>query len=909
MQSQQPDPSQDLSLLRNLRDSILAGTHPLFRVPARLHPLPYRTETRQDRHGDTGLAPAAEEEALPLRGGMDLDDDGTRPSDRVTSPAPKDVTAPFANTAQSVNDDEAEEGELVVTEVAKAEDPPPALANDDDAAAAVGRPHVEVLVLDDDDDDDEDEDESTGEDKLSTDKLRQDEERAEPIIVGADDHDSLPDYVDSSDEEDDDFDPSILVVRPPLSNTTTTPTAASTALRRPGAVVEELILDDPDEDDGDAAATPTETADVPPLSTLRSPSPSGVNPRSTTSPAVGGAESAPSIASNNNKMQLPSAQRHATSLTLRLKLEKERLAAAEARLAAARVGSTGAATPILSTSRDASPAPAAPSPSAAPVITSTEAIAAAAVVGTEATSSAPVFEPPPILAPVAIRPASVVSPPPSSVPAANQPVEASPVVTAPPAPPSSDVVIVEPAPDAGQKKSTRPPSTTATTKTTPKKATSPDPSIASSAAAVPPPTESSRSSEKRTAPPQKRSQPGTAPARDEPRKRQRGGAGGGSGGGGGGGGGPDSRGGGPPAFRRRSRSPPPLPRAGGRPNGNHDPRGGPSTRTAGDRDRDRDLPPPSSSSSRGFDHGGLRPRFPDEVDFLVRRGGDSRPVREEWLHGEYREGMQGRRPHSPPPPPHGRPYSPPPPPGFGGPPRASRYSMSPPPSRRPLSPPPPQRLAPRSEFRQYTGAPPPLPPGADRRDPRYRRSLSPPPPPLPPLGLDDYHDGYPRFDIPRPGFQRYNGPPPPPAMYDRPRSPPPLPPQSLSRGPVRTKTAERPPPFFLPPFQGVPLVQFLIPAFPSLSSSFLRLFRCRGICSRRLLCLRMRSRLTTHAAGLSRPSCRRPVSAARRRLVMTSVTTTDLSRLGIATMMTAGIAIETFDAMMCLRLLNRVAAA
>ena len=42
---------------------------------------------------------------------------------------------------------------------------------------------------------------------------------------------------------------------------------------------------------------------------------------------------------------------------------------------------------------------------------------------------------------------------------------------------------------------------------------------------------------------------------------------------------------------------------------------------------------------------------------------------------------------------------------------------------------------------------------------------------------------------------------------------------------------------------------------------------------------------------------------------MTSVTTTDLSRLGVATMMTAGIATETSDAMMCLRLLNRVAVA
>ena len=137
-------------------------------------------------------------------------------------------------------------------------------------------------------------------------------------------------------------------------------------------------------------------------------------------------------------------------------------------------------------------------------------------------------------------------------------------------------------------------------------------------------------------------------------------------------------------------------------------------------------------------------------------------------------------------------------------------SPPPPPPRRPFSPPPPQHLGPRSEFRQYTGAPPP---GPDRRDPRYRRSLSPPPPPLPPLGLDDYHDGYPRFDIPRPSFQRYNGPPPPPpALYERPRSPPAMyerprspPPQALSRGPVRTKTAERPlPPFLLASLLGRP---------------------------------------------------------------------------------------------------------
>lgn len=71
----------------------------------------------------------------------------------------------------------------------------------------------------------------------------------------------------------------------------------------------------------------------------------------------------------------------------------------------------------------------------------------------------------------------------------------------------------------------------------------------------------------------------------------------------------------------------------------------------------------------------------------------------------------------------------------------------------------------------------------------------------------------------------------------------------------------------------------------------------------------MRSRLTTHAADLSRPSCRLRISAAHLRQFTTSVMTTDLSRLGIATMMTAGIAIETTDAMMCILHFNRVAAA
>ncbi|GAA5932022.1 hypothetical protein JCM1841_003598 [Sporobolomyces salmonicolor] len=41
------DPQRDLALLRSLRDSVLTGTHPLFRVPSRLLPLPRRQPLSQ----------------------------------------------------------------------------------------------------------------------------------------------------------------------------------------------------------------------------------------------------------------------------------------------------------------------------------------------------------------------------------------------------------------------------------------------------------------------------------------------------------------------------------------------------------------------------------------------------------------------------------------------------------------------------------------------------------------------------------------------------------------------------------------------------------------------------------------------------------------------------------------------
>ncbi|GAA5863998.1 hypothetical protein JCM3774_004450 [Rhodotorula dairenensis] len=785
MQSSQPDqlqppqlavPLQDLSLLRNLRDSILAGTHPLFRVPARLDPLPYKARTAAPPRAEQGeSAPAA---------AVDADVDTARDDGTTTATGDRTTVAETGSAARRRPSPEEEEGELVVTAPpVKAEQVSVALstaaseATANVSAARVDKAQVEVLVLDDDDDDDDDDDVVMEVDPTAAQTQVADQDQQvsprEPDadrVAAADDGESLPDYVDSSDDDEDDFDPSILVARLPGSITT-----SSTTVPRPAAV-EELVLDDDcvEQEEEDAADARTDPAapPEPPLSTFRAPSPPNVNPRSTTSSVVGlVAPSTTSLAPITvvaNDPQVPPAQRHAKALSLRLKLERERLAAAEARLAAARAASR-ATTPVppapassnSSSSRVKSPAAATTTTTAETREADAKVIAPPSPLAAAAAASAPAVE--------LAAPASAPAPP-----APDPPVLAAPSRPSAPAAPSSDVVIVEAtAPAETRKEGPR---------ATKKEAVS----------NAPPPAAASRSQgrpDKHPASqPGKRGPPGPAHfhSRDEPPKRQRGGS--------------DHRAGPPlpdprPPFRGRSRSPPARP---------FDGRGG---------------PPPSLRAAETGDGGGggghWRRYSEDDAEDLYR-------------HSDRARGSDyGGGPWSPPSrsTPFGRSYSPPLAAPYGGDQRRSgRYSMSPPPPppppRRPFSPLGLSGSGHRSEFRQYTGAPPPPPmlPPQDRRDPRYRRSLSPPPPPLhpalarprPPPGLaDDFgaHAYLPRFDIPRPGFQRYTGPGPLlPADFDRPRSPPlfermppPLPQQATNRGPPPYDPRSRPVSPVLPP--------------------------------------------------------------------------------------------------------------
>lgn len=788
---------QDLALLRNLRDAILAGTHPLFRVPARLYPLPTKATLTKPPASEAG---PSDEQARPDDERAAAPDDASRRS----SEAPTDIVE---SDTQSVGEGQDESTAATVAE-GEQDSSGPAEGTGDETRTLSPTATARALAI-------------APSDELDSEVVTPFEKPVEksdkplapaPALRSAGDDESLPDYTDS-DEDEDDFDAGALLQGPS--------TASSEPGVSPYAISKEEL-------DRAVAAGPTPAmvlefglpvdGGMPTITRVEptSSAPAG-NAPAADSPAPAPAPEAATPAAATPVAAADPSQRNGFSLALRLRLERERLAAAEARLAKAREGRQ-AGTPTAQ-SRDASPAvagdpapvdvpvagasatdppvPADTAPLAIPPASVPSAPAPPTAVSPAPAPSAPA--PPPIAAPASVP--LVLVPTTSALPVPAPPVADPPPAATPSAPTIATQDPVSPPPaqrDAKQAtQAVEDPAITdiaqAKTVSVPKEAAKPAPptSVPTEAAkaASPASLDSSKSQQSKAAPSpsvsvsqKRRASPEPSTRQDAaPRKRSR----------------PQNPPAPGPASRGRSRSP--SPRYGLPPRGRPtEPRPAKDMELLGSRNQGDRLQPilhrRGSYDARRFERSLSPPgrRMPGPPAFarpyspprplplpsppyLNRFVGYSHsPPRRPPSPGRqgfsppYRAMSPPRRAYSPPRRPLSprrrslsplrRPFSPP------------RRSFSPPrrplsPSRRPLSP-GRRPLSPEPPFRYYAGPPP------DFRDPLYRRSLSPPPPPpLSRLPPDMYFDERDRFHDSRGSFTRYDGPGPlpprsPPRMHD-----------------------------------------------------------------------------------------------------------------------------------------------